>query len=204
MAEVTRILEAAQRGDAQAAADLLAQVYNELRKLAAARLAKERPGNTLQATALVHEAYLRLHAQLMTSDGSDAKASKAYFFAAAAQAMHRILIEAARHKSRVKHGGGVGREHFELDQIQCGAPHEKLLDLQEALQQLALESPEKAQLVELRFFAGLGMEEAAEVLGISSATAKRHWRYARAWLGAKIEGEFAASIAEEKPNSPFG
>lgn len=195
------MLEAARRGDSHAAADFLAQVYGELRKLAAAKLAKEKPGNTLQATALVHEAYLRLHDQLITRDGGDAKASRAYFFAAAAQAMHRILVESARHKSRIKHGGGVARENFDLAQVEWEAPPEEMLNLHDALQQLALEAPQKAQLVELRFFAGLSIEEAAEVLGISTATAKRHWRFARAWLGAKIQGEFADLEADDPSDS---
>ena len=182
MSEVTRVLSAVEAGDPSAAAGLLPLVYDELRKLAAARLADEKPGQTLQATALVHEAYLRL------VDGDRARhwESRAHFFAAAAEAMRRLLIDQARRKRRPKHGGG--RTRLSLDEALClrETPDDDLLALDEALQQLARQEPAKAELVKLHYFAGLSLEEAGRALGISHRTAKRHWAYARAWLYAAI------------------
>ena len=180
MSEVTRVLSAVEAGDPSAAAGLLPLVYDELRKLAAARLADEKPGQTLQATALVHEAYLRL------VDGDRARhwESRAHFFAAAAEAMRRLLIDQARRKRRPKHGGG--RTRVSLDEALClgETPDDDLLALDEALQRFAREEPAKAELVKLHYFAGLSLEEAGRALGVSHRTAKRHWAYARAWLYA--------------------
>jgi len=182
MSEVTRVLSAVEAGDPSAAAELLPLVYDELRKLAAARLADEKPGQTLQATALVHEAYLRL------VDGDRARRweSRAHFFAAAAEAMRRLLIDQARRKRRPKHGGG--RTRVSLDEALClgETPDDDLLALDEALQRFAREEPAKAELVKLHYFAGLSLEEAGRALGVSHRTAKRHWAYARAWLYAAI------------------
>lgn len=175
MSAVTRLLEAAGRGDSNAAAQLLPLVYDELRKLAAARLAKEKPGGTLNATALVHEAYLRLV-------GDQSYNSRGHFFAAAAEAMRRILVDQARRRLARKRGGDVQREDVELDRIAAPEPDEELLALHEALDKLAVEHAEKAALVKLRYFAGLTADEAAQSLGISPSTADRHWTFARAWL----------------------
>jgi RNA polymerase sigma factor (TIGR02999 family) len=177
MSDVTEILNAIQAGDRRATESLLPIVYDELRRLAAARLAREAPGQTLEPTALVHEAYLRLVGH---ADGG--WANRGHFFAAAAEAMRRILIDLARKKKRLKRGARPKRiELKDIDLVYDNAPDE-LLDLDEALQRLHGEDPEKAALVQLRFFAGLSMEQAAEALGISRATADRHWRFARAWL----------------------
>jgi len=179
MADVTKILTAIKSGDPKAAAELLPLVYNELRKLAKARLAAEKPGQTLDGTALVHEAYLRL----VDEDAEDQWKSRAHFFGAAAEAMRRILIDRARKKQRPKHGGD--RRRADLDELT--APKSKevsvdLLALDEALTALAREQPAKADLVKLRYFAGLTLEEAAACLGISVAKAKRDWTVAKAWL----------------------
>jgi RNA polymerase sigma factor (TIGR02999 family) len=184
MSEVTHILCAIENGDPHAASQLLPLVYDELRKLAAQRLAHEKPGQTLQATALVHEAYLRLvdseHAQHWNGRG--------HFFAAAAQAMRQILVENARRKRRLKRGGGAARE--ELDELNLVAPAvpDDLLTLDEALSQLAAVDPRAAELVNLRYFAGFTIPQAAEVLGVAPRTADFLWAYARAWLLQKIEG----------------
>jgi RNA polymerase sigma factor (TIGR02999 family) len=184
MSEVTRILSAIEHGDPHAAEQLLPLVYDELRKLAAQKLAQEKPGQTLQATALVHEAYLRLVGQ--TSDQN--WDHRGHFFAAAAEAMRRILVENARRKHTQKHGGNLVRRP--LDDVPLVAPElgEDLLALDEALEKLAKEDPVKAELVKLRHFAGLTIGQAAEALNISSATAYRYWAYARAWLHAEITG----------------
>jgi RNA polymerase sigma factor (TIGR02999 family) len=190
MNEVTSILSAIEAGDPHAAADLLPLVYDELRKLAAARLAGEKPGQTLQPTALVHEAYLRLVAgggpsepRERSWDGRD------HFFAAAAEAMRRILIDRARHKETHKAGGG--RRRLDLDDIEPVLVEEengdRLLALDEALRQLEVEDPRKADLVKLRFFAGLTAEQAAAVLGVSTSTAEKDWAYARSWLRVAID-----------------
>jgi len=182
VADVTQILNAIEQGDPHAAADLLPLVYDELRRLAAARLAAERPGQTLQATALVHEAYVRLvgPADAPKWDG------RGHFFAAAAEAMRRILVENARRKGRHKHGGGLPRADVEPANIAGPVPDEDLLALDEAVTRLAAADPVRARLVHLRFYAGLSNEEAAEVLGVSAVTAKRYWRYARAWLHREV------------------
>jgi RNA polymerase sigma factor (TIGR02999 family) len=178
MNEVTRILSAIEQGDPHAAEQLLPLVYEELRRLAAQRLAQEKPGQTLQATALVHEAYLRVvdvkKAQHWNSQG--------HFFAAAAEAMRRIVIDSARRKRRPKHGGGRQRVDLLDAALVVDSPHEDLLALDDALGKLAKEEPLKAELVKLRYFAGLSLEETAACLGISLATAKRYWVVARAWL----------------------
>jgi RNA polymerase sigma factor (TIGR02999 family) len=182
MNEVTRILGAIEQGEPQAAEQLLPLVYEELRKLACAQMAGERPGQTLNATALVHEAYLRLA-------GGQSFDSRSHFFAAAAQAMRRILVENARRKGRLKRGGGRQREAVELDALAAELPHEELLALHEALERFAAHDPAKAKLVELRFFGGMSLPEVARHLGISLSTAERCWRYARAWLYAAMAGE---------------
>jgi RNA polymerase sigma factor (TIGR02999 family) len=183
MSDVTRLLDAAAGGDPRAAADLLPLVYDELRKLAAQRLAQERPGQTLQATALVHEAYLRLVGDRPGQPWN----GRGHFFGAAAEAMRRILIDQARRKLRPKHGGG--RERIDFDEVALPADDHRaadLLALDEALTAFAREEPAKAELVKLRYFAGLTLEEAAACLGISPATATRHWAVARAWLFAAL------------------
>jgi RNA polymerase sigma factor (TIGR02999 family) len=182
MSEVTRILSAIEKGDPHAAGQLLPLVYDELRKLAAQKLAHEKPGQTLQATALVHEAYLRLIGQEKPRSYKDC----GHFFAAAAEAMRRILIDRARRKQTQKRGGGLQRQ--QLEAVAAPEPDEELLALDEALQRLALADPQKARLVELRYFGGLTGEQAAEVLGISPTTADRYWAYARAWLQAEVRG----------------
>jgi RNA polymerase sigma factor (TIGR02999 family) len=184
MNDVTRILSAIEQGDPRAAGELLPLVYDELRRLAAQRLAREAPGQTLQATALVHEAYLRL----VGSEPERPWRDRAHFFGAAAEAMRRILIETARRRHSHKRGGG--RERLELDQVQPATPEPsaELLALDEALDRLATLDPTKAQLVQLRYFAGLTLPQAAEVMGISTATASRHWAFARAWLRRAITG----------------
>jgi RNA polymerase sigma factor (TIGR02999 family) len=183
MNEITRILSAIEQGDAQAADELLPLVYSELRRLAAQRLSREAPGQTLQATALVHEAYLRL-----VSGEDPGWNGRGHFFAAAAEAMRRILIERARRERTLRRGGD--RNRLNLDQADLAAPErsEDLLALAEALGQLAKKDARKAELIKLRYFAGLTMEQAAEILGISVATAHRDWNYARAWLHRSIGG----------------
>jgi RNA polymerase sigma factor (TIGR02999 family) len=186
MNEVTRILSDLAQGDAHAAGQLLPLVYEELRKLAAARMAAEAPGNTLNATALVHEAYLRL----VGSADADAACwdNRGHFFAAAAEAMRRILVDRARRKAAARHGGGLARLELAPDLVAAREPREDLLALDEALDRLAAEDPLKADLVKLRYFAGLTLPEAAAALGLSERTAGRHWAYARAWLRRAVEG----------------
>jgi RNA polymerase sigma factor (TIGR02999 family) len=185
MTDVTQVLRAIEQGDPQAANQLLPLVYEELRRLAKRKLAQEKPGQTLQSTALVHEAYLRL----VGSAGDQQWEGRGHFFAAAAEAMRRILVESARRKRRLKHGGG--RQRVDLDQVEAASslPDVDLLALDEGLTRLTAEDPLKARLVQLRFFVGLGNAEAAEALGISEATAKRYWRYARAWLHREVGRE---------------
>ncbi len=191
MSDLTRILSAIERGDAHAADQLLPLVYEELRKLAAQKLAAEKPGQTLEATALVHEAYLRLVAN---AGGDPAKNQRHWdgryhFFAAAAEAMRRILVENARRKQGPRHGGHLRRVAADVSLVAANAPSVDLLSLNDALTRLAAESPVRAELVKLRFFAGLTMPEAAEVLGISLATAERYWTYARTWLYAELSDD---------------
>jgi RNA polymerase sigma factor (TIGR02999 family) len=185
MTPVTQLLEAAHAGDQRAAADLLPLVYDELCKLAAARLAGEKPGQTLQATALVHEAYVRL----VGTDKGLKWDGRGHFFASAAEAMRRILIESARRKKGPRRGGDRQRIDVDLDRIALNSQDIDLLDLDKALNDLAAESPVRAELVKLRFFAGLTIPEAAEVLGISVATAERYWAYARVRLFAALSSE---------------
>lgn len=189
MSDVTRMLSAIERGDPQAAGELLPLVYEELRALAVRRLAGERPGQTLQPTALVHEAYLRL---VGTADPG--WQGRAHFFAAAAEAMRRILVEEARRKGALKHGGQARRVGADLERLPAAEDPVDLLALDEALERLARESPVRAELVKLRYFAGLTVPEAAAVLGISVATAERYWTYARARLFAEL--------SEEDPTRP--
>jgi RNA polymerase sigma factor (TIGR02999 family) len=179
MSDVTRILNSE---EPSASAELLPLIYDELRKLAAARLAQEKPGHTLQATALVHEAYLRLAG----SGESASWDSRGHFFAAAAEAMRRILVDSARRKRRVKGGGHMQRCDMDLANLVSDKTSDEILNLDPALSELAEQQPAKAELVKLRYFVGLTSAEAAAILGISTATAERHWRYARAWLAEKI------------------
>jgi RNA polymerase sigma factor (TIGR02999 family) len=180
MSDVTRLLDAAAAGDPQAAGAILPLVYDELRKLAAARMARETPGNTLDATGLVHEAYMRLI-------GDQKFDHRGHFFAAAAEAMRRILVEAARKRGRLKRGGGQGR--VELEGLAGAEAGGDLVDLDDALNKLESEQPEVAAVVKLRYFAGLTTEQAAEALGISLRTANRHWSYAKAWLFQQLGGK---------------
>lgn len=187
MPDVTRILAQIEAGDPAAADQLLPLVYDELRRLAAARFAQERPGQTLQATALVHEAYLRL---VQGVGGEQPWDSRGHFFAAAAEAMRRILVEQARRKQTLKRGGRAERVCLDdVATVDADTHLEDLLALDEALQLLEAEEPLKARLVKLRHFAGLTLEEAAQALKISTSTAKRHWVYARAWLYGKMTGQ---------------
>jgi RNA polymerase sigma factor (TIGR02999 family) len=189
MSDVTRILSQIESGDPKAAELLLPVVYEELRKLAARKLASESAGQTLQPTALVHEAYLRLVGNQSNEGGQAAEKwdSRGHFFAAAAEAMRRILVENARRKKRHKHGGGYQRVELDEQDIPVETPPEEILALDEALTQLAAEDPVAAQVVHLHYFAGVPMAEAAEILGISRATAYRQWDYARAWLRCAVE-----------------
>lgn len=185
MTEVTRILDQIEQGNVAAASDLLPLVYAELRRLAAHQLKREQPGQTLQPTALVHEAYLRLIGnEPVKWDG------RSHFFAAAAEAMRRILIESARRRLSLKRGGGRShQEPNEADAIVAFKDVDELLDLDAALTKLAVDEPELARLVELRYFAGLSVEEAAQALGLSARTVKRNWAFARAWLGRELNHE---------------
>lgn len=183
MSEVTRILSAIEQGDPHAAEQLLPLVYDELRQLAATRLAQEKPGQTLQATALVHDAYLRLV-------GADEKSSwenRGHFFAAAAEAMRRILVELARKKHRIRHGGGLRRSNLLEENLADTADDEQILLLDEALTRFAQFRPQAAELVKLRFFSGLTVEDAAAILNLSPRTARRLWVFARAWLRREME-----------------
>src|SRR5262245_28603430 len=183
MSDMTRILSQIEQGNPQAAEKLLPLVYDELRKLAAAKMAQENPGQTLQATALVHEAYLRLVDSTQTQNWN----SRGHFFAAAAEAMRRILVDKARRKQREKHGGE--RQRIELSEVRIGidSPPDELLAIDESLEKLAATDPEAAQLVKLHCFAGLTIEQAAESLSISARTAYRDWAYARGWLFRLLE-----------------
>ena len=193
MTEVTRILSAIEQGNPHAAAQLLPLVYEELRKLAAHRLAQEAPGQTLEATALVHEAYIRL----VNTDKVQQWNSRGHFFAAAAEAMRRILVENARRKRSAKHGG----RHQRIDLAEIDACYlsddEQILAIDDALEQLAAEDAPAARLVQLRYFAGLSVEEAAALLGIARSTAYEHWAYARASLRLKLQADQNAAQSEE-------
>jgi len=182
MSEVTRILSAIEDGDPHAAAQLLPLVYNELRQLAAQKLAKEPPGQTLQPTALVHEAYLRLV-------GDQKFEGRGHFFAAAAEAMRRILVENARRKQRIKHGGDRERLDIDIADLPTQMTSDELIALDNALEKLKQHDPIKAKLVELRYFAGMTIQQASEALGISRVTAHRYWTYARAWLRRQMKAD---------------
>ena len=182
MSEITRVLSAIEQGDPHAASQLLPLVYEELRKVAAQRLAQEKPGQTLDATALVHEAYIRL-VDVKTPKRWD---GRRHFFAAAAEAMRRILVESARRKKRLKRGGSGKRLDLDAACSLVEQPSDELLALSNALDKLSEQEPVKAELVKLRYFGGFSVDEAAELLGISRATAKRYWAYARAWLFSEI------------------
>jgi RNA polymerase sigma factor (TIGR02999 family) len=183
--EVTRLLHAAESGDSKAAAALLPAVYEQLRRLAQFRLRQNRADQTLQATALVHEAYLRLAGK----DHQRRWQGRNHFFAAAAEAMRCILVDEARRRSRLKRGGGMRRVNLEDMELTVDQPPDELLSLDEALRQFAQHHPEKAELVKLRYFAGLTIDEAAEALDIGTSTAERHWAFARAWLYRQIADE---------------
>jgi RNA polymerase sigma factor (TIGR02999 family) len=182
MSEVTHILSAIEQGDPHAAEQLLPLVYEELRQLAAQKLAQEKPGQTLQPTALVHEVYLRL----VGADQEQRWDSRRHFMAAAAEGMRRILVENARRKGRLRHGGGRRRIDLKEDQLLTESPPEDLLAVHEALDQLALVDHQAAELVKLRYFAGLTAEQAAEVLGLPVRSAYRTWSFARAWLYRRL------------------
>jgi RNA polymerase sigma factor (TIGR02999 family) len=187
MSAVTQILAAIEQGDPSAAERLLPLVYAELRKLAAQKLANEQPGQTLDATALVHEAYLRL----VDVEQPQSWHGRGHFFAAAAEAMRRLLVENARRKGRLKRGGDWLRWDVQVNEPAVEGPAPDILAVDEALAQLAREHPDKAELVKLRYFAGMTLAEAAAVLGISTATADRRWRYARAWLARRLRPDAA-------------
>jgi RNA polymerase sigma factor (TIGR02999 family) len=184
MSDVTRILNAIERGEARATDELLPLVYEELRLLAAQKLSHERPGQTLQATALVHEAYIRL-----AGEEPQSWENRGHFFAAAAEAMRRILIDHARHRQACKCGGG--RERMPLDdaEVADASTAEDIVALDDALAKLAVEDPQAAEIVKLRLFAGLSVDQAAAAIGVSRATAYRQWTYARAWLRSEIHGQ---------------
>ena len=199
MNDLTRILDAASRGDPRAAGELLPAVYDELRRLAARRLSEERPGQTLQATALVHEAFLKVAGQ-----NEPRWESRAHFFAAAAEAMRQILIDAARRKRAARHGGEHQRIEMDdslLQLARSAGDADDLLALDEALTRFEAEDATRAKLVKLRFFAGLSIEEAAAAMGISRATAARHWEYARAWLRDAMGGDGRAKGSPGRPPS---
>jgi RNA polymerase sigma factor (TIGR02999 family) len=193
MTEITQVLGAIERGDPHAAEQLLPLVYCELRKLAARKLAHEQPGQTLDATGLVHEAYLRL-----VGDAECQWDHRGHFFAAAAEAMRRILIDNARRKQSAKHGGDLTRRPLDEAQVARVEPINDVLALDEALTKLAAKDKVKADLVQLRYYAGLTLDEAAHALGISPATADRYWAYARAWLHQEIAGGTESKNLKEK------
>ena len=178
------MLQAVARGERQASADLLPLVYEELRRLAAARMAQEQPGQTLQATAMVHEAWLRL-----VGDGDRTWQNRAHFFGAAAEAMRRILIENARRKSALKRGGGLARVDLEGLELAAATPDDKILLINEALEKLQAEDPEKARIVVMKFFGGLTNQEVAEALGVNERTVERQWAFARAWMYEAIKSQ---------------
>ena len=181
MSEVTQLLHAAEQGDPKATEELLPLVYEELRRLAAHKMASEAPGQTLQPTALVHEAWVKL------AGSNQQWNSRGHFFASAAESMRRILIDRARKRNRSKHGAGLERVNLDSVDLAASTDDATLLRLDEALQKFALEAPDKVELIKLRFFAGLSIPDAARALDISEATAKRHWAYARAWLYCELD-----------------
>jgi RNA polymerase sigma factor (TIGR02999 family) len=183
MSEVTRIINAIEQGDPSEASKLLPLIYDELRKLAAQKMACEKPGQTLQATALVHDAYLRL----VGTEPKKPWGGRGHFFAAAAEAMRRILVENARRKGRAKHGGGRKKVELDPELVFASEPDDEVVALDDALEKLAKIDPIKARLVELRYFAGLTVDDAARILNISPSTADRHWTYARAWLRREVQ-----------------
>jgi RNA polymerase sigma factor (TIGR02999 family) len=198
MSDVTLILSQIEQGDPQAAEKLLPLVYDELRKLAAVKLAQEKPGQTLQATALVHEAYVRL----VGTKGGQQWDDRGHFYSAAVEAMRRILVENARRKGRIRHGGDLKRtDLLEID-IATNTTPEEILAVDEALTSLATEDPQAAELVKRCYFAGASVEQAAEQLGISRATAYRHWTYARAWLRCEVLGDPEVKKSEKTFSSP--
>ncbi len=185
MSDVTRILSQIESGDPSASEQLMPLVYDELRKLAAAKLAQEKPGHTLQATALVHDAYIRL----VDVDKAQHWNSRGHFFSAAAEAMRRILVENARRRLRVRHGGDMTRVDLDESELVAALPPDELLELNDAIENLAEHDRPAADLVKLKYFAGLSVEQAADVLGLSRANAYRHWTYAKAWLLSQIQGQ---------------
>jgi len=187
MSDVTQLLKAVDAGDSKAADHLLPLVYEELRKLAAVKMAQERPGQTLQPTALVHEAWLRL-----TGDENARFEGRGHFFAAAAEAMRRILIDRAREKRALKRGAGAERVNLDELEVAAAADDDTLLAVDEALEKLAKEDPDSAEFIKLRFFAGLTNDEAASALGIPERTARRHWSFARAWLYRELRRDSGA------------
>ncbi len=196
MSEVTRILERVQQGEVQAAEELLPLVYGELRRLAAHKMANQPPGQTLQPTALVHEAWLKL-----AGSGGNYYAGQAHFFAAAAEAMRQILIDRARRKSALKRGGGVVLEQLHESRLEFRAPPDELLAVHEALDQLAAEDRLAADVVKLRYFVGMTLSEIAEALHIGVRTADRHWSFARAWLKREISGDMGAPAGKSEKES---
>jgi len=184
MSDITLVLEAMAKGDDRAAAELLPLVYEELRQLAAARMAQEAAGHTLQPTALVHEAWLRL-----AGGGRQAWQNRGHFFAAAAEAMRRILIERARRKSRLKRGSGAAMLNIADLEVAAAAPDDRVLLVDEALERFKAEDPEKARVVVLKFFGGLTDGEVAEIMGVTERTVRRQWSYAKAWLFENIDGQ---------------
>lgn len=187
MSEITQILREISGGNQQGAEQLLSLVYTELKRIAAQKMAGEAPGNTLQPTALVHEAWIRL-----VGDGEASFENRAHFFSAAAEAMRRILVDSARRKRAIRRGGGAGREELEEHHLVQNEPSDELLAVDEALDLLAQEDPAAANLVKLRYFVGMTMEEAAATLGLSLRNTERTWTYARAWLRRQIRGPFSA------------
>jgi RNA polymerase sigma factor (TIGR02999 family) len=185
MSEITQVLQAIGRGKGRASEELLPLVYEELRRLAAARMAQEQPGQTLQATAIVHEAWLRL-----VGDGERTWQNRAHFFGAAAEAMRRILIENARRKSALKRGGGLARVDIEGLDLAAAAPDDKILLINEALEKLQMEDPEKARIVVMKFFGGLTNQEVAEALSVTERTIERQWAFAKAWMFQAIKSQF--------------
>jgi RNA polymerase sigma factor (TIGR02999 family) len=191
MSDVTRILNRVQQGDEQAAGELLPLVYEELRKLAVVRMANEKAGQTLQPTALVHEAWLKI-----AGDGHQHFANRQHFFKAAATAMQQILIDIARRKQRLKHGANQAGDELDESRIAMTVPSEELLAVNDALAALALEDPQAAEVVQMRYFVGMTVPEIADALGLSSRTVDRHWAFARAWLKRTIRASLSSSTGE--------